>query len=211
VFTFQKLHIMQHLGTVAAVRLLETQTLFFRNFIPGEKALKSFGKTDGLLSLIQHGPHWKRGVQQFFYCWVCIRYRGNVSTEPLPSNDMGIFTEPLPSNDRGIHRHTHTHTYTHRQQRDLISLLYFFKNKETAIKRNTVLALRIFTRSNIYNKAENLGLDCHPNANSLFRTKTNTCERKWKRHPVNSPYALLRCAPCVRFCCFSFTVLCLTP
>jgi hypothetical protein len=50
----------------------------------------------------------------------CIRYRCNVSTEPLPSNDRGIFTEPLPSNnkgiftellpsnDRGIHRHTQT-------------------------------------------------------------------------------------------------------
>jgi hypothetical protein len=33
---------------------------------------------------------------------MCIRYRGNVSTEPLPSNDKGIFTEPLPSNNRGI-------------------------------------------------------------------------------------------------------------
>jgi hypothetical protein len=39
----------------------------------------------------------------------------------MPCNYKGIFTEPLPSNDRGIHRHTH------RQQRDLISLLYFFK------------------------------------------------------------------------------------
>jgi hypothetical protein len=50
---------------------------------------------------------------------VCIRYRGKVSTEllpsneegiftePLPSNDRGIFTEPLPSSDRGIHRYRH--------------------------------------------------------------------------------------------------------
>jgi hypothetical protein len=30
-----------------------------------------------------------------------IRYRGNVSTEPSPINDRGIFTEPLPSNDTG--------------------------------------------------------------------------------------------------------------
>jgi hypothetical protein len=95
------------------------------------------GRTNRLLSLIRHGPHWKRRVQQFFYCCVCIRYSDNVFTEPLPSNDRGIFTEPLPSNDkgifaeplpsndRGIYRHTHTHT--HRQQCDLISLLYFFK------------------------------------------------------------------------------------
>jgi hypothetical protein len=40
---------------------------------------------------------------------VCIRYRGNVFTEPLPSNDKGDFyrTEPLPSNNRGIHIQTH--------------------------------------------------------------------------------------------------------
>jgi hypothetical protein len=57
------------------------------------------GRTNRLLSLIRHGPHRKRHVQQFFYCCVCIRYRGNVSTEPLPGNDRGIFTEPLPSND----------------------------------------------------------------------------------------------------------------
>jgi hypothetical protein len=46
---------------------------------------------------------------------MCIRYCGNVSTEPLPSNgrgiftshclanDMVIFTELLPSNAKGIH------------------------------------------------------------------------------------------------------------
>jgi hypothetical protein len=33
---------------------------------------------------------------------VCIHYRGNVSTEPLPSNNREIFTEPLPSNDKNI-------------------------------------------------------------------------------------------------------------
>jgi hypothetical protein len=44
--------------------------------------------------LIRQGPHWKRFVQQFFYCCVCILYLGNVSTEPLPSNDKEIF---LPS------------------------------------------------------------------------------------------------------------------
>jgi hypothetical protein len=32
-----------------------------------------------------------------------IRYRGNVSTEPLPSIDRDFFTELLPSNDMGIH------------------------------------------------------------------------------------------------------------
>jgi hypothetical protein len=53
-----------------------------------------------LLSLIRHGPHWKRCVQQFCCC-MCIWYQGNVSTEPLPNNDRGIFNEPLPSDDKG--------------------------------------------------------------------------------------------------------------
>jgi hypothetical protein len=57
--------------------------------------------------LIRQGPHWKRRVQQFFCCWVYICYCGNVSTEPLPSNDRGTFTEPLPSNYRGIHIQKH--------------------------------------------------------------------------------------------------------
>jgi hypothetical protein len=84
-------------------------------------------RTNRLLSLIRHGPHWKRHVQQFFHRCVCIRYRGNVSTEPMPSTDRGIYIEPLPSNDRG-------NTHTHEQQRDLISLLYVFRNKESRLK-----------------------------------------------------------------------------
>jgi hypothetical protein len=53
---------------------------------------------------------------------VCIRYRGNVFSEPLPSNNKGIFTEPLSSNDKGIFTeplpsndkvgYTDTHTYS---------------------------------------------------------------------------------------------------
>jgi hypothetical protein len=59
------------------------------------------GRTNRLLSLIRHGPHWKQRVQQFFYCCVSILYRGNFPTELLPSNDTVIFTEPLPNNDGG--------------------------------------------------------------------------------------------------------------
>jgi hypothetical protein len=33
---------------------------------------------------------------------MCIRYRGNDSTKPLPSNDKGTFTMSLPSHDKGI-------------------------------------------------------------------------------------------------------------
>jgi hypothetical protein len=88
---------------------------------------------------------------------VCIRYRGNVSTEPLPSNDEGIFTEPFPSNEKGIFTEPlpsngkglfteplpskdkvgYKDTHTHRQQRDVISLLcFFFQNKESSLKLN---------------------------------------------------------------------------
>jgi hypothetical protein len=42
------------------------------------------GRTNRLLSLIWHGPHRKRHVQQFCYC--C---RGKIFTEMLPSNDRG--------------------------------------------------------------------------------------------------------------------------
>jgi hypothetical protein len=75
------------------------------------------GRTNRLLSLIRQG----RRVQQFFYCCVCIRYRGDVSTEPLPSNDRGFLTDPLPSNDMWIFTEplssndkgdTNTHTHT---------------------------------------------------------------------------------------------------
>jgi hypothetical protein len=39
--------------------------------------------------LIWHGPHRKHRVQQFFWCRVCIRCRGNMFAESLPSNDRG--------------------------------------------------------------------------------------------------------------------------
>jgi hypothetical protein len=51
---------------------------------------EDLGRTNCLLSLILHGSHRKRRVQQLFYCCVCIRDRGNVFTEPLPSNYRGI-------------------------------------------------------------------------------------------------------------------------
>jgi hypothetical protein len=77
-------------------------TLRMRNQVsyPSKKQ-EVLGRTNRLLALIRHGPHWKRRVQKFFYRCVCIRYRGNVYTEPFPSNNRGIFTELLPSNDRG--------------------------------------------------------------------------------------------------------------
>jgi hypothetical protein len=91
-------------------------------------------RTSRLLSLIRHGPHWKRRVQQFFYCCVCIRYRGDVSTESFPSNGKGIYTEPLPSNYRGLH--TETAEWSHKPT------LFFFskigKAKKWLLKRNSI-------------------------------------------------------------------------
>jgi hypothetical protein len=68
------------------------------------------GRTNRPFSLIRHRPHWKRRVQQFCYYCMRIRYRGNVSTEPLPSNDRGI------------------HIQTHRLMRGISSLLSLFFN-----------------------------------------------------------------------------------
>jgi hypothetical protein len=55
-----------------------------------------------------------------------------IFTEPLPSNDKDIFTEPLPSTDKGTFKEPlprndrgDTHAHTYREQRVLISLLYF--------------------------------------------------------------------------------------
>jgi hypothetical protein len=39
--------------------------------------------------LISLAPRRKRGVQQLFYCCVCIYCHGNVFTKPLPSKDKG--------------------------------------------------------------------------------------------------------------------------
>jgi hypothetical protein len=76
-----------------------------------EEEQEILGRTNGLLSLIRHGPHWKRLVPTILplFC-VCIRCRGKVSTAPLPSNDRGIFTEP--SRYLATIRDTHTYTQT---------------------------------------------------------------------------------------------------
>jgi hypothetical protein len=86
--------------------------LFIFTAVRTSKQQDVLRRINRLPSFIRHGPHRKRRFQQFFYCCVCIRYRGNVYTEPLPSKDKGIFTEPLPSNDNGGYTDTHTHAHT---------------------------------------------------------------------------------------------------
>jgi hypothetical protein len=39
--------------------------------------------------LIRHGSHRKWRFQQFLYCYICIRWSGNVFTEPLPATIGG--------------------------------------------------------------------------------------------------------------------------
>jgi hypothetical protein len=98
--------------------------------------------------LTRHGSHRKRRVQQFFYLCVCNRSRGNVFTDPLPSN-IHIQTHRLMGGIYDVRRwdglrchDTKFHTdwlrlskidtrdmQTHRQERDHISLL-----KEISIK-----------------------------------------------------------------------------
>jgi hypothetical protein len=94
--------------------------------------------------LIGHGPHRKHRVQQFFYCCVCIRCRGNVFTEPLPSNKL------LSINKRGNRQ-------PHRQQGDLISLPLSFQNKESGLKILTA-SINNFERTN---KRMNVGMYLH--------------------------------------------------
>jgi hypothetical protein len=96
---------------------------------------------------------------------VCIRYRGNVSPEPLPNNDRGTFTEPLPSNDKGIFTEPLPNNdkgilteplpsndrgiHTHRQQRDLISLLCFL-NKECRLKMCHTIVKKLILNGRIW-------------------------------------------------------------
>jgi hypothetical protein len=64
--------------------------------------------------MIRHTPHRRKRVQQFFYCrWY------------IPSAGMCLPSRCLAT--MGVH--------TDRQQRNLISLLLFFQNKERMIKK----------------------------------------------------------------------------
>jgi hypothetical protein len=104
--------------------------------------------------LIRHGPHRKRRVQQFSYCYTCIICRGNVFTEPLPSNNRGIHTQtqtdgrdlwsaPLkwaqaPSfikTGSSIRELIGGGFQTYRRSSDFITLLLFFHNKGSSLLR----------------------------------------------------------------------------
>jgi hypothetical protein len=91
-----------YFASVGIVRSRTKATEFSFSFLVGWKAgFGWFNRTSAHcnkkfweeLPLIRHGPHRKQLVQQFFYCCMCIRCRGNVFTEPLPSSDRDIHTD----------------------------------------------------------------------------------------------------------------------
>jgi hypothetical protein len=111
---------------VTAVWFLSSRCLAAIGGFLSNRCLATKGDT---VSLIRHGPHWKRRVQQFLYYCVCIRYCSNVSAEPLPNNGRGIFTKPssclatmegfLPRRyvatiGEGIRVHTQTAMWSHK-------------------------------------------------------------------------------------------------
>jgi hypothetical protein len=80
------------------------------------------GWTDRLLSFDTTRTAYKTTVQQFLYCCVCIRCRGNVFTEPLPRNDSGD---------------TQTARWSHKPS-------FILQNKENRLKMNSWYAFRRF-------------------------------------------------------------------
>jgi hypothetical protein len=82
------------------------------------------GRTNRLLSLIRHGPHWKRRVQQFFCCCVCFV----IAVTFLLSRCLAT--------TRGIHRQTH------RLMGGIFSLLsLFWKNKSRLMRSHCWLSV----------------------------------------------------------------------
>jgi hypothetical protein len=82
--------------------------IYMRTFLSAWVAFSTRDLTSSLCNQCQvrdDASNLKQKTRILLLLLVCIRYRGNVSTEPFPSNDKRIFTEPLPSNDRGIHTH----------------------------------------------------------------------------------------------------------
>jgi hypothetical protein len=90
------------------------------------------GRTNRLLSLIRHG-HIENDASDTFSTVACVLV---TAVTYLPSRCLatigGILTESLPNKYRG--GHTCARTHAHRQQRELMSLLYFPKYGECAKK-----------------------------------------------------------------------------
>jgi hypothetical protein len=114
--------------------------------LPSRCLLKIEGYTHRPIDfpLIRHGPHRKWRGQQLFYFCVCILCRGDVFTDPLPSNinihrlRWGIYEVRRWDGRRchdiytKFHKNCFRHSkvnrgFTDTQHGDLTSLLLFFK------------------------------------------------------------------------------------
>jgi hypothetical protein len=63
-------------------------------------------RTDRLLSLIQHSPHRKWYIQQFFYCCMCIHCHGNIWPSHCPATIGGfLLSHCLPTRGEYTYRH----------------------------------------------------------------------------------------------------------
>jgi hypothetical protein len=83
-----------------------------------------------LLFVDTNGPHWKRRVQQFFCCCMCIRNCGDVSIEPFPINNKGEgYTD--------THAHIQTTTWSHKP---VFIYSFFFQNKESRLRGRKFLS-----------------------------------------------------------------------
>jgi hypothetical protein len=64
-------------------------------------------------------------------------------------------------------------------------------------------ALRTLAHTSFHNAAYALCMECHRNVNFLiwnpFRTKTNTCERKWTKATPPSQFALISLLVCILY------------
>jgi hypothetical protein len=109
------------IGNDASNRFSIVLCVFVRavTFLPSRCLVTTEGYTDSPTDspLIQHGPHRKRLIPQFFYC-VCIRCRGKVFSKPLPSNVqirihrlMGSIYHHLWHNNDNNHHHHNDNCY----------------------------------------------------------------------------------------------------
>jgi hypothetical protein len=90
-----------------------------------------------------HEPNIKRRVQQFFYCCMCIRFRGNVlQGRCLAKSGCCVVTELLLSNDRRGHTYRYTKSKVSHKPTFIFSLFsLFWKHNRRLIKSPCCLSV----------------------------------------------------------------------
>jgi hypothetical protein len=104
-------------------------------FLPAFLTFKQevLGRTNRLLFLIRHGPHWNRRVQQFLYCCVCIR-----SVTFLPSRCLATI---------GGYTDTHTDSNVISYACCIFSLVSYFEKYGRLMRLRCCLCLCVCVRS----------------------------------------------------------------